>query len=296
MSDIRTGEVIIDGVRSPLLLAGPAQGSTAVVFIHGNPGSSHDFRGLLGAVGEHVRAVAPDMPGFGQADKPRDFPQNAVGHATHLDGILAHLGITNVHLVLHDFGGLWGLTWAAAHLDKVASVTLMNTGAIVEHRWHWPAQQWVRRPMGELAMRLTVPRVFKLVVQHAYSFKPWPVRLPADFLAHMAKDFDAGTRDAVLRLYRASRHIAEFGDALAYLLQTKDIPALVIWGRRDHFLPVKHAHQQLAAFPSARILLLEKAGHWPMITHAAETETAIRDFLIEQLSESQVHTTVPALQ
>lgn len=287
MADIRTGEVRVDGVRSPLLLAGPDQGSTAVVFIHGNPGSSHDFRGLLAVVGEYARALAVDMPGFGQADKPHSFPQNAVGHATHLDGALAQLGITNVHLVLHDFGGLWGLTWAAAHLDEVASVTLMDTGAIFEHRWHWPAQLWVRRPLGELAMRLSTPRTFKFIAQYAYAFKPWPTRLPADFLAHMAKDFDVDTRDAVLRLYRASHHLAEFGEALAYVLRTQDIPALVIWGDRDHLLPVKHARQQLAAFPSARLLILKKAGHWPMITHAAETETAVTDFLRPLLAEER---------
>ncbi|QCH26197.1 alpha/beta fold hydrolase [Mycobacteroides salmoniphilum] len=279
MADLRTSHVTIDGVRSPLLLAGPDRGDTAVVFIHGNPGSSHDFRGLLGAVGDHARAVALDMPGFGQADKPSGFPQNAVGHAIHLDGVLAELGITNVHLVLHDFGGLWGLTWAAAHLNQVASITLMNTGAVSGHRWHWPARLWLTRRLGELVMRLTTTAAFKLVIQYGYALKPAPTRLPAEFLAHMARDFDSDTRDAVIRLYRASHHLGEFGEPLAYLLRQHDIPALVIWGARDHFLPVKHAHQQLQAFPSAQLVILDTAGHWPLITHAAETETAVTAFL-----------------
>lgn len=285
MVDIREGEVTVNGVRSPLLLAGPDEDSTAVVFIHGNPGSSHDFRGLLATVGDQARAVALDMPGFGQADKPSDFPQNAVGHATHLDGALAQLGITEVHLVLHDFGGLWGLTWAAAHLDRVASITLMNTGAVYEHRWHWPARLWLTRRVGELVMRLTTTTAFKAVVQYGYALKPAPTRLPAEFLAHMANDFDAGTRGAVLRLYRASHHLGEFGEALAYLLRQHDIPALVIWGARDHFLPVKHAQQQLDAFPSAKLVILDKAGHWPLITHASETEAAVADFLRPRLSQ-----------
>ncbi|MGH3954398.1 Haloalkane dehalogenase [Mycobacteroides salmoniphilum] len=279
MADLRTSQVIVDGVRSPLLIAGPDSGETAVVFIHGNPGSSHDFRGLLAAVGDHARAVALDMPGFGQADKPSGFPQNAVGHASHLDGVLAELGITNVHLVLHDFGGLWGLTWAAAHLGQVASITLMNTGAVSEHRWHWPARLWLTRRIGELVMRLTTTAAFKLVIQYGYALKPAPTRLPADFLTHMARDFDSDTRDAVIRLYRSSHHLGEFGEPLAYLLRQHDIPALVIWGARDHFLPVKHAHQQLRAFPSAQLVILDKAGHWPLITHADETQTAVTDFL-----------------
>ncbi|OHU78829.1 alpha/beta fold hydrolase [Mycobacteroides chelonae] len=287
MAEIRTSEVVVDGVRSPLLVAGPDHDSTAVVFIHGNPGSSHDFRGLLDRVGEHARVVALDMPGFGQADKPRSFSQSAVGHARHLDGALAKLGITTVHLVLHDFGGLWGLTWAAAHLEQVASITLMNTGAISEHRWHWPARLWLVRGVGELVMRLTTTAAFKLIIQRGYVLKPWPTPLPADFLAHMAHDFDTETRDAVLRLYRASHHLGEFGPAMAYLLREHDIPALVIWGARDHFLPVKHAYQQLEAFPSAQVVILDKAGHFPMVSHPAETEAAVTKFLKPLLAQPQ---------
>ncbi|TDZ45165.1 alpha/beta fold hydrolase [Mycobacteroides franklinii] len=287
MAEIRTSEVIVDGVRSPLLATGPDHDSTAVVFIHGNPGSSHDFRGLLATVGDHTRAVALDMPGFGQADKPRNFSQSAVGHARHLDGALAKLAISDVHLVLHDFGGLWGLTWAAAHLEQVASITLMNTGAISEHRWHWPARLWLVRGIGELVMRLTTTAAFKLIIQHGYALKPWPTPLPADFLAHMAHDFDAETRDAVLHLYRASRNMGEFGPALAYLLRQHAIPALVIWGARDHFLPVKHAHQQLDAFPSAEVVILDKAGHFPMISHPAQTEAAVTRFLKPLLAQAQ---------
>lgn len=286
MVEIRSAEVTVNGVRSPVLLSGPDSDPTAVVFIHGNPGSSHDFRGLLTAVGAHARCVAPDMPGFGQADKPRDFPQSAIGHAQHLDGLLEQLGIERVHLVLHDFGGLWGLAWAAGHIDRVASVTLINTGVLTEHKWHWPARLWITPRVGELIMRLTTPFSFKTIIQYGYAFKPAPTALPADFLAHMAADFDADTRDSVLRLYRDSAHAGEAGPLMGYALRQFDLPALVIWGARDHFLPVRHAEQQRAAFPSAQIVIIDEAGHWPLITHADRTEAAVLGFLRPRLTAS----------
>ncbi len=60
-----------------------------------------------------ARAVAPDMPGFGRADKPRDFPYSWPAMPSFLDGVLGELGIDRVHLVVHDFGGPWGMEWAA---------------------------------------------------------------------------------------------------------------------------------------------------------------------------------------
>src|SRR4029450_5084505 len=59
----------VDGVRSPMLQAGPLHAERAVVFVHGNPGSSQDWARLVERTGALARAVAWDHPGFGQADK-----------------------------------------------------------------------------------------------------------------------------------------------------------------------------------------------------------------------------------
>ena len=82
------------------------------------------------------------MPGFGRADKPRDFPYTVPGYADFLDDALAELGIDRVHLVLHDFGGPWGMEWAARNPARVASVVLINTGVLVGYRWHILARIW----------------------------------------------------------------------------------------------------------------------------------------------------------
>ena len=66
---VSTVEVSVRGVRSPVLTAGPRDGAEAVVFVHGNPGPADDWRDLLTRAGELGRAIAPDMPGYGGADK-----------------------------------------------------------------------------------------------------------------------------------------------------------------------------------------------------------------------------------
>src|SRR5262249_3345696 len=126
MAAVTIREVRVFGVRSLVRETGPRDATEAVVFVHGNPGSSEDFAGLLPLVGDFARAVAPDMPGYGKADRPADFDYTVEGYARHLDGLLGELGVQRAHLALHDFGGPWGLAWAAAHADRVASFTLFN--------------------------------------------------------------------------------------------------------------------------------------------------------------------------
>src|SRR5437588_12030028 len=124
------GEIRVGGVRSPLLEGGRPESDEAVVFVHGNPGSSRDWTGLATAVAAFGRVVALDMPGFGGADKPPGFEYTVRGYARHLAGALAGLHIRRAHLVLHDFGGPWGLAWAATHPNEFATATLINTGVL----------------------------------------------------------------------------------------------------------------------------------------------------------------------
>src|SRR5437764_6467229 len=133
---LATTEVVVDGFRSPVLHAGPEDHDEAVVFVHGNPGPKEDWSDLLERVGGFARAVAPDMPGYGAADKPRDFSYTVEGYAEHLAGVLDQLGVRRAHLVMHDFGGPWGLNWAVRLLFAFAGATEINTGVLLDHKWH----------------------------------------------------------------------------------------------------------------------------------------------------------------
>jgi pimeloyl-ACP methyl ester carboxylesterase len=125
---LRDGEVRIGEVRSPVLEGGPDTANGEVVdFVHGNPGSSRDWEDLLAKTSSLARVVALDMPGFGRADKPKGFDYTIGGYARHLGDALKGLGVRRAHLVLHDFGGPWGLAWAAINPHDFASVVLIFT-------------------------------------------------------------------------------------------------------------------------------------------------------------------------
>ena len=276
MNTVTTETIAVDGVRSPVTQAGPVDATEAVVFVHGNPGPASDWSGLLPEVGEFARAVAPDMPGYGDADKPPDFDYTIDGYAEHLAGVLDGLGITRAHLVLHDFGGPWGLEWAVRHPDAFASVALINVGVLPDYRWHHYARIWRTPVVGEL-FQLTANRPgFRMLLGRE---NPRLSTAAIDRIYDAARSWP--TERAILKLYRASPESRMRGPIEA--LRELDRPALVLWGTDDAYLPWRFAERQQLAFPSARIELLEGLGHWPFHEDPAQVAELVLPFLRAQL-------------
>lgn len=274
---VRERPLSVDGIRSRVLETGPEDASEAVVLVHGNPDSADTWRGLMGRTGELARSIALDMPGFGQADRPgKDFKIPVEGSAGFLGGALDQLGVERAHLVLHDFGGPWGLAWAAAHPDAFASVVLMNTGILIGFEVHRVGRLWARPVVGELVMAATSRKRFTEALHEANP------KLPAPEIERMYDGYDRGTRKMVLRLYR-NRTNDEVLEAAAAHFATLDRPALVLWGASDPFVPVRHAEQQRQAFPRAEVVVLEGSSHWPFLDDPDGTAAAVLPFLRAQL-------------
>jgi pimeloyl-ACP methyl ester carboxylesterase len=276
MTQPTTGAVTVNGVTSPVLQAGDPDASEAVVFVHGNPGPKEDWEGLLKRAGEFGRAMAPDMPGYGAADKPTEFDYTIDGYGRHLGGILDQLGIDTVHLVLHDFGGPWGLAWAVQHPDAFASATLINTGVLLEYRWHRLAKIWRTRGLGETFMATTTKPGVRFLVGHDNPRLPAPA---IDRIYEASRRWP--TKRAVLKLYRATP--APAMGALRDPLRELDRPALVVWGTDDVYIPWQQADRQRESFPSARIELLEGLGHWPFAEDPVRVAEVVIPFLREQV-------------
>jgi len=276
---IRASSVSIEGIRSPLIEAGAPAATSAAVFLHGNPGSTRDWEALVGAVGNFGRAIAFDMPGFGAADKSEDFDYTVAGYARHLGGLLVALGVRRAHLVMHDFGGPWGLAWAAANPSALASVTCINTGVLPGYRWHYLARIWQTPLLGELFMATTTRAGMRMLLKHGN-----PRGLPDDYLDHIYQTFDRGTRRAVLKLYRNTRHPGAGNQALQSALRPLDLPALVVWGAHDPYIPVAFAQRQRETFPHAQIVVLDSSGHWPFADDPETVASAVIPFLRAQMA------------
>lgn len=254
--------------------AGPHQASEAVVFIHGNPGSAADWVDLVDQVGEFSRAIALELPDFGQTVAAPGFDHKIDSYAEFIGDALRTLGVTRVRLVLHDFGGPIGLSWASRNLEMVASVCLINTGVLAGYKWHRTARGWQTPVLGELMQAITTRATFRRAVSSAE-----PRGLPREFLDEMYDNYDRRTRAAVLDLYRDGRKLGKDSELLVKPFAEANLPALVIWGAQDPYIGVELAEKQKDSFPSARVIVLPESGHWPMIDDPPSVSRPLIDFL-----------------
>jgi pimeloyl-ACP methyl ester carboxylesterase len=278
MSGVRQGRLEVGGVSSPMIEAGPQDPREAVVFVHGNPGSSSDWTALVGAAGELGRAVAMDMPGFGKAPAPAGFGFDVSSYADFLAAALEQLQIERAHLVLHDFGGPFGLFWGVGHPQAWASVVLINVGVMPGYEWHSMAKRWRTPIVGELVQAWIPRAAWRRTMQ-----KSGPRRLPEEFVEKMYDDYDRATRGTVLKLYRNTPDpgttAAQLGGAIAELHK----PALVVWGAADPFIGVEYAERQREFFDVQEVVVLEQSSHWPFQDDPQAVERAVMPFLARQL-------------
>ena len=101
-------------------------GDVPVVFLHGNPTSSHLWRNVIPRVADQARCLAPDLIGMGESGKP-DIAYRLADHVRYLDAWFDAMGLGEVVIVGHDWGGALGMDWAARHPGRVRGIAVIET-------------------------------------------------------------------------------------------------------------------------------------------------------------------------
>lgn len=258
---------------------GPGQGQSEsgqsaaapapVLYLHGVPTNSDDWVPFLQRSG----GLAPDLPGFGRSGKPGNLRYTIDEYAGFIERFLDHLEVERVRLLVHDWGAV-GLAFAQAHPDRVERLVITNAVPFLPgYRWHRTARMWQTPILGELVMGATTRFALKITTREANA-TPGP--LPEAWMDSVLDHFDQGTQRAILRLYRSSSSevLVEAGRQLARL----QMPALVLWGLQDPYIPKRFAAEYARALPNCELVELEGAGHWWWLDRPDAIEQAT-DFL-----------------
>lgn len=246
-----------------------------VLCIHGFPESSFMWQRLLPAL-SHAghRALAPDLPGFG--DSPPDPPGTWERHVEAVERFRTALGLERTILVVHDWGGLVGLRWACDHPGVASALVISNTGFFADGRWHGMAKALRTQGMGEELIGQFTREGLGAMMS---SLSPGFDEVSADeYWKAFASDEG---RQGLLDLYRSG----DFSKLEPYRgkLGALGVPALCLWGEDDKFAPVAGAYRFRKEMPDAEIVVVEGAGHF---VYADEPERCAREvvrFLAEAL-------------
>jgi haloalkane dehalogenase len=252
----------------------PADGDSsapAALFLHGYPTSSFLWRNVLpAAAAAGYRAIAPDLPGFG--DSPADLPGTWERQVEHVERLRRALGLEQLVLGVHDWGGLIGLRWACDHPEAVRGLVITDTGFFPDGRWHGFAKSLRTEGEGEQLLANLNRDLFAMTLRHISA------ALSEAALDEYWKAYgDEERRRNQLDLYRSG----DFSKLEAYdgKLAALGVPAVIVWGAKDEFAPVGGAYRFQKQLPDANFVVLDQAGHFLMEDDPTRVAAEVRGFL-----------------
>ena len=257
-----------------------------VVMVHGNPSWSFYYRSLVAALRDRRRCIVPDHVGMGLSDKPKDadYLYTLKTRVDDLDALLDHAGARErVTLVVHDWGGMIGMAWAARHPERIERLVILNTMAfrlppgkpLPRELW------WVRRtPLGPLLVR-----GFNLFLRGAVrrcTVKALPPEVADRYLEphrtwadrravlRFVQDIPLGPGDPAWPTLEATE---------AALDGFRSVPMLLCWGMKDFVFGGELLEEWIRRFPAAEVHRFEGAGHWILEDEPDEVAALVKAFV-----------------
>ncbi len=257
-------------------------GTEAVVMVHGNPTWSYYYTGLVAALSPQIRCVVPDHVGMGLSDKPHDYPYTLKQRIDDLEALVVSLGLSHVHLVVHDWGGAIGFGLAARRPGLIGRIVVLNTGAFPSPRiprrialcktafpgtalvrglngFAWPAT-WMA--MSRRSLSPDEKRAF------LYPYDSWANRVAVDGFV----------KDIPMTVSHPTWPVLT--EVAAGLDRFRSHPAFIVWGGRDFCFNDDFYAEWRRRLPEARTHYLADAGHYVLADADREVVPLIRDFLL----------------
>jgi haloalkane dehalogenase len=262
-----------------------------VLMLHGNPTWSFYYRHLVLGLRDRYRCVVPDHIGMGLSDKPDDaqYEYSLRQRVDDLELLYRYLVATaslperGLTLVVHDWGGMIGMAWAARHPERIARLVILNTAA-----FPLPADK-------PLPFALKLGRDSKLgafLISRFNAFSAGATRLavtrplaPEVRAAYVAPYDTPAHRIATLRfvqdipLAAGDRGYDLVATTAAALAQLADRPALICWGGRDFVFDATFLREWKRHLPRARVHEFPDAGHYVLEDAREEIVHLVREFL-----------------
>lgn len=252
-----------------------------VLFIHGTPSWSFDYRNIIKKLKEHYRCVAIDHIGFGLSDKPEHYDYSVQNHSHTLERFALEKKLENINLVVHDFGGPIGLNFAIRHPEKIKRLVILNS-------WLWNTSgnpDFIR--LSAILKSPLLPFSYRYL-----NFSPKFI-LPQSFgdtkiskqlLKQYTKPFaDWTQRNGPLAF---ARSLLNDQDWFEYLWNTRQTisgkPTLFVWGMKDPIIKPYYLNKFERGFTNSTTVLLATSGHFPQEEQADTVTEALFDFLNRQ--------------
>jgi pimeloyl-ACP methyl ester carboxylesterase len=255
----------------------------AVLFIHGLTGSHRNWAHLVEKLDTDHRVLVPDLFGHGASAKPMgDYSLGA--HAATLRDLLDRLGIDQVTLVGHSFGGGIAMQFCYLFPGRVERLVLVASGGLgrsvnpILRAATLPGSEWVLPLIASKWVRGRAEAVGRVLTSGGWQASADVTEVWRGFTSLA----DADTRRAFLA---TTRSVIDPGGqtvtAHDRLPNAIEIPTLVVWGTRDRMIPAWHATTAHEVMADSRVVLFEGAGHFPHLEEPERFAELLSAFIAE---------------
>lgn len=240
--------------QAPIYVNVQGQGEPALL-LHGVPDSAEIWDEVIAGIQSDYQCFAPDLPGFHRSGMPQDFVFSLDHYADFVDTLVDKLELkTPLTLVLHDWGGIFGMLWAAKYPHKVKRIIGGDFPFSHLYKWHEWATIWRTPLLGELSMLFMNWPLFW------WEIKRGSRRLSKAQIKHTyeGKVTKFNTRMTVLKLYRSANpslfnHWSSKQEQLA-----KSVPIDLVWGADDPYVST----DQAKLMHPRSVTVVDNCGHW----------------------------------
>ncbi len=251
-----------------------------ILFVHGTPSWSFDFRHVIKAMRSSYRCIAVDHIGFGLSDKPEVYDYSTLNQSRTLEKFIVEKQLSNITLVVHDFGGPIGLNVAIQHPDIIKRLVILNS-------WLWSSigdPEFIK--LSRILRSPLLPFLYRQL-----NFSPKYI-LPKSFgdkkisgktLKQYTKPFaNSRQRNGALAFARSLLQDQDWFDELWNSKQSiSSKPTLLIWGLKDPVIKPHHLVRFQSGFKNTKTVNLETCGHFPQEEEPEKVIEAMRNFMIK---------------
>lgn len=258
-----------------------------VVMVHGNPTWSFYYRALIRDLREQYRAIAPDHIGCGLSDKPSSshYRYTLQSRIDDLECLIERVtGPEKITLIVHDWGGMIGMAYAARHPEKIGRLIILNTAAFLPPDGKKiPLRLLIIRNSGPLAAVAVLGfNLFAFSALYMASRKG----LSADVKRGLIAPYDSWhDRIATLKFVQ-DIPLTEKDPSYAIVQQTDEqlhvlsrLPMLICWGAHDFVFDSDYLAEWRRRFPAAEVHEFADAGHYVLEDVAHKIVPLVQDFL-----------------
>jgi pimeloyl-ACP methyl ester carboxylesterase len=275
----RTEETTLHGHRVTYRTAG--EGGPVILLVHGITGSSQHWAPTIDLLSSDFTVIAPDLLGHGESAKPRgDYSLGA--YASGLRDLLALLGHDRATVVGHSLGGGVAMQFAYQFPERCERLVLVNSGGL--GREVHLLLRAAALPGAELVLPLIAANWTRSAGQAVGSFLGRLGLRAGSDLAEMARGYDSlSDSEARAAFLHTLRAVIEPGgqrvSAVDRLYLAEEVPSLIVWGKHDPLIPVRHAQIAHDAMPGSRLEVFEDSGHFPQLDDPIRFAGVLAEFV-----------------